>query len=295
MAYTVKQLAAMSGVSVRTLHFYDETGLLRPAYLGANGYRFYEEAQLLTLQQILFYRELGFELKEIKRILGQADFNKAAALQGHRRVLEANLAHTRQLLTTIDTTIQHLKGVKPMQSEEMFAGFSVGAGDDRFGEHVQLGGEPNDCKVSGQDTSGAMCAFEFCGQGGWPRHLHYGQDEWVYVIAGELDFLLGQRRFSLRPGECVFVPRNLAHAWNCRTGQTARVLDVYQPAGTIEEFFRYVGKFNGGPAIHEALSLGELHQVFHTHGMDLVGPPLAGEWAVDQQGRITYSDRTPNP
>src|SRR6185436_17829254 len=66
MAYTVKQVAAMSGVSVRALHFYDETGLLKPAYLGANGYRFYEEPQLLTLQQILFYRELGFELKQIK-------------------------------------------------------------------------------------------------------------------------------------------------------------------------------------------------------------------------------------
>ena len=77
MAYTVKQVAAMSGVSVRTLHFYDETGLLKPAYIGANGYRFYEEPQLLMLQQILFYRELGFELKQIKRILGQARFRKS--------------------------------------------------------------------------------------------------------------------------------------------------------------------------------------------------------------------------
>ena len=86
MAYTVKQVAAMSGVSVRTLHFYDETGLLKPAYLGANGYRFYQEPQLLTLQQILFYRELGFELKQIKQILGRADFEIAAALRSHRKV-----------------------------------------------------------------------------------------------------------------------------------------------------------------------------------------------------------------
>jgi len=77
MGYTVKQVAAMSGVSVRTLHFYDETGLLKPARHGANGYRFYEEPQLLTLQQILFYRELGFELKQIKAILGRADFEKS--------------------------------------------------------------------------------------------------------------------------------------------------------------------------------------------------------------------------
>ena len=63
---------------MRTLHFYDETELLKPAYTGANGYRFYEEPQLLTLQQILFYRELGFELKRIKRVLGRADFEKVA-------------------------------------------------------------------------------------------------------------------------------------------------------------------------------------------------------------------------
>src|SRR5215831_14650714 len=110
MAYTVKQVAAMSGVSVRTLHFYDEAGLLKPAYLGANGYRFYEEPQLLTLQQILFYRELGFELRQIKRILGRANFEKIAALASHRKVLQKNLARTHKLIATIDKTIEHLKG-----------------------------------------------------------------------------------------------------------------------------------------------------------------------------------------
>src|ERR1700751_772332 len=94
MAYTVKQVAAMSGVSVRTLHFYDETGLLKPAYLGTNGYRFYEEAQILTLQQILFYRELEFELKQIKDILGRIGFERMAALESHRNVLQEKRART---------------------------------------------------------------------------------------------------------------------------------------------------------------------------------------------------------
>src|SRR5882757_2298083 len=209
MAYTVKKVAAMSGVSVRTLHFYDETGLLKPAYLGANGYRFYEEPQLLTLQQILFYRELGFELKQIKRILGRADFEKVAALESHRKVLQKNLTRTRTLIETIDKTIEHLKGTKKMKSEEMFAGFSVAAGNDRFGEHIKLGGEPNDCKVSAQDTQGALCVFEFTGSGGGPRHLHHDQDEWIYVVEGEFDFQLGEERFRVRAGECVFVPRKV--------------------------------------------------------------------------------------
>src|SRR6202035_2139140 len=138
MAYTVKQLAAMSGVSVRTLHFYDETGLLKHAYHGANGYRFYEEAHLLTLQHILFYRELGFELKQIERILSRADFEKVAALQSHREVLQETLARTQTLIETIDKTIQHLKGTKKMKGEEMFLGFRVAAGKDRFDERIQL-------------------------------------------------------------------------------------------------------------------------------------------------------------
>src|SRR5947207_13777276 len=91
MAYTVKQVAAMSGVSVRTLHFYDETGLLKPAYHGANGYRFYEEPQLSKLQQVLFYRELGFELKRIKRIIGRRQFEEVAALESHPVALEKDL------------------------------------------------------------------------------------------------------------------------------------------------------------------------------------------------------------
>jgi DNA-binding transcriptional MerR regulator len=123
MACTVKKLAAMSGVSVRTLHFYDEVGLLKPAYHGANGYRYYEEPQLLKLQQILFYRELGFDLRRIRAILGRSDFDKVAALESHRKVLEQNVSRTRKLIATIDRTIEHLKGTTKMKSEEMFAGF----------------------------------------------------------------------------------------------------------------------------------------------------------------------------
>src|SRR3954453_4454565 len=110
MAFTVKQVETLSGVSVRTLHFYDEAGLLKPAYVGANGFRFYEEPQLLILQQILFYRELGFELKQIKFILRQADFEIVAALDSHRNVLQQSLTRTHTLIETINKTIKHLQG-----------------------------------------------------------------------------------------------------------------------------------------------------------------------------------------
>jgi DNA-binding transcriptional MerR regulator/mannose-6-phosphate isomerase-like protein (cupin superfamily) len=291
MAYTVKQVAAMSGVSVRTLHFYDETGLLKPAYHGVNGYRFYEEPQLLTLQQILFYRELGFELKQIERILGRPDFERVAALQSHRKVLQENLARTRTLIETIDKTIEHLRGTKKMKNADMFLGFSVTAGDDRLGEHIKLGGEPNDCKVSAQDTDGAMCVFEFTGMGGGPRHLHHEQDEWIYVIDGELGFVVGAERLRLTAGESIFIPRKTAHIWTCMSGRPAKIINVYQPAGKMEEFFREISTLKGLPTREDVINktytdeqVQALDRLFRDHGMDLLGPPIL---EVDEHGRIT--------
>jgi len=154
MAYTVKKLAALSGVSVRTLHFYDEVGLLKPAYHGANGYRFYEEPQLLVLQQILFYRELGLELKQIKKVLNRPDFDKITALESHRKVLRKNLNKTRKLIVTIDKTIEHLKGKRKMKSQELFVGFDPKEQArheqyliDRFGEGMREGIEQSKKKV----------------------------------------------------------------------------------------------------------------------------------------------------
>jgi DNA-binding transcriptional MerR regulator/quercetin dioxygenase-like cupin family protein len=287
MAYTVKQVAAMSGVSVRTLHFYDETGLLKPAYLGANGYRFYEEPQLLKLQQILFYRELGFELRQIKQVLGRADFEIAAALQSHRKVLEKNLARTRRLIGTIEKTIKHMKGTRKMKNEEMFAGFSVAAGADRFGKGVKLGGEPNDCKVSAKDTEGAMCVFEFTGHSGGPRHLHQEQDEWIYVLEGEFEVHIGKKKSRVRPGECVFIPRKVPHVWGCMGSKPGKIIDVYQPAGNMEEFFREASKLKEPPA-NEPLNVEQLRQqlavLFREHGMDLLGPPLGWDEYLASRG-----------
>lgn len=144
MAYTVTKLAKLSGVSVRTLHWYDEMGLLKPAYYAINGYRYYEEEQLLTLQQILFFRELGFELKQIQKLLGRGDFDKVVALRSHRQVLLKNLARIRKLVKTIDTTIEHIQGSKKMKEAEIYYGFSKEKQDeyekeliDRFGDKVK--------------------------------------------------------------------------------------------------------------------------------------------------------------
>lgn len=125
MSYTVKKLAKISGVSVRTLHWYDEIGLLKPAYYGDNGYRYYEEEQLLLLQQILFFRELGFHLNDIQKMLKSTDFDKVRALYAHKQTLKESVSRTTQLIDTIDKTILHLKGDHTMEDKELYAGFDM--------------------------------------------------------------------------------------------------------------------------------------------------------------------------
>src|SRR4051794_4909424 len=140
------------------------------------------------------------------------------------------------------------------------AALHVTAGDDQFGEPISLGGEPMVCKVSSRDTGGAMCAFEFTGKSGGPLHLHEAQDEWIYVLDGDFYFQVGDQRLRARSGDSVFIPRNTPHVWANMSGRPAKVLNVYQPAGTIESFFREASKLKGMPT---AADLPTLHRMFN--------------------------------
>jgi MerR family transcriptional regulator, thiopeptide resistance regulator len=122
--YTVKQLSELAAVSIRTLHYYDEIGLLKPDAYGENGYRYYGEAALLRLQQILFFRELDFSLAEIQTILNQPDFHLLQALRVHRKTLRGRIERLERLVQTVDKTIHHLKGEAQMSDQEYYAGFN---------------------------------------------------------------------------------------------------------------------------------------------------------------------------
>lgn len=122
--YTVKRLADLAGVTVRTLHHYDQIGLLKPSSVGGNGYRYYGEQALYRLQQILFYRELEVPLDEIKRMVTNRNFDVVEALESHRSALNAEVKRLRRLIRTIDLTTQHLKGKATMHDSQLFRGFS---------------------------------------------------------------------------------------------------------------------------------------------------------------------------
>jgi DNA-binding transcriptional MerR regulator len=121
---TVKQLAKAAGISVRTLHHYDAVGLLRPAHVGANGYRYYGKEELLRLQQILFYRELGMPLAEIGAVLDDPAFDLLAALRGHRAALQRRIAQYQGLIQTIDRTIASLERNEAMEDNDYYAGIA---------------------------------------------------------------------------------------------------------------------------------------------------------------------------
>ncbi|MBR6607987.1 MAG: MerR family transcriptional regulator, partial [Oscillospiraceae bacterium] len=103
---TVKEFAALTGVSIRTLHYYDEIGLLRPASVTDSGYRLYGQQELERLQQILFLRELRFSLKEIAQILDDPTFDKRQALHQHRQLLLLQRQRLDELIRLADNTLK---------------------------------------------------------------------------------------------------------------------------------------------------------------------------------------------
>lgn len=119
----VKTVADLVGISVRTLHHYDEIGLLTPDKISESGYRIYSDENLETLQQILFFRELGFPLKKIKEIINRPQFDRQQSLELQRKMLLDKRRRLDQMITTIDKTIQHMKGEIPMTNQERFTGF----------------------------------------------------------------------------------------------------------------------------------------------------------------------------
>ncbi len=124
MHYTVKQVAKISGVSVRLLHYYDEIGLLKPSFIKENGYRYYEEKELLQLQQILFFRELEFPLEQIKKIMKSPQFNSLHALIDQQKLLELKKQRVEGMLITINKTINALKGGGSMTNDDTFSAFN---------------------------------------------------------------------------------------------------------------------------------------------------------------------------
>jgi len=140
MEYSIRELSELAGVSARTLRYYDEIDLLKPLYVNEAGYRFYGEKELALLQQILFYRERGFELKEIEKIIYQDNFDIMNALEDHLRELEERRKSVDALIRTVKQTILSMKGECKMSDQEKFGALKeklVKENEEKYGAEVR--------------------------------------------------------------------------------------------------------------------------------------------------------------
>ncbi|MFS0951177.1 MerR family transcriptional regulator [Enterococcus thailandicus] len=140
MEYTIKKIAELSGVSPRTLRFYDEIGLLKPARINSSGYRIYGANEIDRLQQILFYRSLEFKLEQIQELLNQPDFDQHQALLEHQKLLLKKRAQIDALLTTVQKTLTSYEGGITMSDQEKFAGFKqqkISENEEKFGQEIR--------------------------------------------------------------------------------------------------------------------------------------------------------------
>jgi DNA-binding transcriptional MerR regulator len=140
MEYTVQKLGSLAGVSTRTLRYYDEIGILKPARINSSGYRIYGQNEVDKLQQILFYRELGVNLDSIKDIVTAPSFNGANALREHREKLLEKKEQLDLLIANVDKTIALTEGRIKMTDKEKFEGFKQKMIDDnekKYGAEIR--------------------------------------------------------------------------------------------------------------------------------------------------------------
>ncbi|MFI0431252.1 cupin domain-containing protein [Mariniflexile sp. HMF6888] len=163
-----------------------------------------------------------------------------------------------------------IKSILPMRTDK---GFKVNSGEARFGKHYKMKGvtlNTLDIKISGKDTENDLSVFEQTGltpNGGPPLHIHPNQDEWFYVIEGDYIFQCGDEKFKLKPGDTIFLPRNVQHAFVQLT-EKGKMIVSYLPAGKMEAFFETTDKWTSPP------TKKEIAKVFADHDMKVVGPPL---------------------
>lgn len=140
MEYSINKLAKLAGITTRTLRYYDEISLLSPQRISSNGYRVYGKKEVDLLQQILFYRELGVQLDEIKNFVWSKNYDGLAALQDHLSALKAKKEQIDLLITNVEKTIAASKGEIKMSDKEKFEGFKqkmIEENEQRYGKEIR--------------------------------------------------------------------------------------------------------------------------------------------------------------
>lgn len=125
MQYKVKEVADIVGVSIRTLHYYDKIGLLKPESISPAGYRLYTDHDLEKLQQVLFFKELEFSLQETKDIIDSPSFDKRHALKAHKELLIEKKNRLEGIIESVEKSLQAIEGGIKMDNKGMFDSFDM--------------------------------------------------------------------------------------------------------------------------------------------------------------------------
>ena len=140
MEYSIQELSRLSGVTTRTLRWYDQIGLLKPSRVAESGYRYYGRAEVDRLQDILYYRALGVELARIKECLDDPSFNRLAALRSHLAALEAERERLEKLIRSVKDTIGAEERKECMSDEQKFEAFkqrAVAHNEEAYGAEIR--------------------------------------------------------------------------------------------------------------------------------------------------------------
>ena len=140
MEYSIQELSRLSGVTTRTLRWYDQIGLLKPSRVAESGYRYYGRAEVDRLQDIPYYRALGVELARIKECLDDPSFDRLAALERHLAALEAKREHLEQLIQSVKDTIRAEERKEFMQDEKKFEAFkkqTIAHNEEVYGQEIR--------------------------------------------------------------------------------------------------------------------------------------------------------------
>ncbi|MDD3362125.1 MAG: MerR family transcriptional regulator [Hespellia sp.] len=233
MKKSISEMAKMSGVSVRTLHYYDEINLLKPSeVISETGYRYYDEDSLVKLQQILFYRELDFSLKEIMKMMKASDYNKEEAFIRQRELLKLKRKRLDQLIGLLDA---NLEGVNTMSFQE-FDTTEIEEAKEKYAKEVKDRWGTTDAYTQSQKKTAG-----------------YGKDDWKKVTE-QMDELL--KEFAQHLGESpqceevqVLVGQWQQHITDTYYDCTKEVLaGLGQMYVADERFTKNMDKFGAGTA-----------------------------------------------
>lgn len=184
------------------------------------------------------------------------------------RINRRRFLHTSLLAAAFAPAVRAADG-----ADRSAEGFKVDAGLDRYATELLIMGGRFECKVSSKDTGGDLLIYDTrrAAKGGPALHRHHTQDEWFYVLRGEFLVEVGGKRLTLRPGDSAFAPRRIPHAFAKISDDEGQLLVLFQPAGSMEDFFLQMSKLGSEIPKNQEIAL---KQLWLDHGMEIVGPPL---------------------